>query len=98
MTFSWKDGVLACAGPLTVDDAETLLQELAQRGGAGAPWADLSGCTHVHAACLQVLMAAGVRVTAWPLDTALGTWLHAALPEASGASAQDSHKQAKETA
>ena len=85
MTFSWKDGVLACAGPLTVDDAEALLQELAQRGASddpGTPCADLSGCSHVHAACLQVLMAAGVRVAAWPLDAALGAWLRAALPAA----------------
>lgn len=92
MTFSWKEGVLACAGPLTVDDAEALLQELAQ--GGGAPCADLSGCSHVHAACLQVLMAAGVRVASWPPDAALGAWLRAALPDVSD---QEPNKQAKET-
>ncbi|MFC0253317.1 hypothetical protein [Massilia consociata] len=79
MTFAWKDDVLACAGPLTVDDAEALLQELAARPGART---DLSGCSHVHAAPLQVLMAARVRVEAWPADAALAAWLRAALPQA----------------
>lgn len=97
MRFSWKDDVLACDGALTVDDAEALLQALAQGGGAGAPCADLSACSHVHAACLQVLMAAGVRVAAWPPDAALGAWLRAALPEAACAPEQDLVKQAKET-
>lgn len=95
MTFSWNDDVLACAGALTVEDAEALLQALAQHGG-GAPCADLSGCTQVHAACLQVLMAAGVRAVAWPGDAALAAWLRAALPEAGRAPDQESHKQAKE--
>lgn len=79
MTIEWKDGVLACAGALTVEDAETLLQALAERPGARA---DLGACEHVHGACLQVLMAAGVAVTAWPAAPAaasLSAWLRAAL-------------------
>lgn len=77
-----KDGVLACAGTLTVDDAELLQAQLAQLDAAGGPCADLGGCEHVHAACLQVLMAAGVRVTAWPAAAALAAWLGAALAPA----------------
>lgn len=76
MTIEWKDGVLACAGALTVEDAEALLQALAERPGARA---DLGACEHVHGACLQVLMAAQVAVTAWPAGRTLGTWLRAAL-------------------
>lgn len=76
MTIEWKDDVLACGGALTVEDAEQLLQELAGRPGAAA---DLSGCGHVHGACLQVLMAARARVTAWPADAVLARWLRAAL-------------------
>jgi hypothetical protein len=41
----------------------------------GSAQADFSGCAHMHPANLQVLMAAQVRVAAWPaagpLDTAL---------------------------
>jgi anti-anti-sigma regulatory factor len=80
-----NDGVLACSGTLTVEDAEVLQAQLAQLtqldGGPG--WhADLAGCEHVHAACLQVLMAAGVRVIAWPAGSALAAWLGAALAAA----------------
>jgi len=76
MTIEFKDGVLACGGSLAVEDAELLQQALAEHTGAAA---DLAACEHVHAACLQVLMAAGVRVTAWPAAAALAAWLRAAL-------------------
>lgn len=79
MTIAWNDDVLACAGTLTVEHAEELLQALAARPGVRA---DLSACGHVHAASLQVLMAAGVRVQAWPAAPQLRTWLQAALPAA----------------
>ena len=74
-----NDGVLTCSGTLTVEDAEVLQAQLAGSEGACA---DLAGCEHVHAACLQVLMAAGVRVTAWPAGTRLAAWLGAALAQA----------------
>jgi hypothetical protein len=82
MTIEVKDGVLACSGTLTVEDAELLLAQLAQAAGGDAPRADLAECGHMHAACLQVLMAAGVRVAAWPADTVLAAWLEAALAPA----------------
>jgi hypothetical protein len=77
MTIEWKDGALLCAGTLAVDDAEPLLQLLAD--GGPAPRADLTACDHVHSACLQVLMAGQVDVTAWPACDALAAWLRAAL-------------------
>ena len=76
MTIELKDGVLYCAGTLAVDDAEQLLQVALDAQGANA---DLSACGHVHSACLQVLMAARVRVTAWPAQPLLAAWLRAAL-------------------
>lgn len=82
MTIEVNDGVLACSGTLTVEDAEALQAQLAQLDGGAGPRADLAGCEHVHAACLQVLMAAGVRVTAWPAGGALAAWLGAALAPA----------------
>jgi len=81
MTIEWKDGVLRCGGVLAVDDAEQLLQLLLDAGADAAPGADLAACEHVHSACLQVLMAARVRVAAWPAHPALAAWLRAALPE-----------------
>jgi hypothetical protein len=79
MTIEWNDGVLACTGTLTVEDAEQLLNEALAHPGLRT---DLAGCEHVHAACLQVLMAADARVTAWPAGPALTAWLQAALPQA----------------
>jgi hypothetical protein len=82
MTIEFKDGALLCAGTLTVEDAEGLLQLLLERPPESAPNpidADLSACGHVHSACLQVLMASSVRVTAWPFDAGLAAWLQAAL-------------------
>jgi len=76
MTMEMKDGVLLCAGTLAVDDAEQLLQLVLETADTSA---DLSACQHVHSACLQVLMAARVRVTAWPEQTVLTDWLRAAL-------------------
>ena len=76
MTIEFSDGALVCAGTLPVDDAEYLLQIVAERPGVPA---DLSACEHVHSACLQVLMAARVAVRAWPQASALAAWLRAAL-------------------
>jgi len=76
MTMEIKDGVLHCAGTLAVDDAEQLLQLVLD---AEQPGADLSACEHVHSACLQVLMAARIRVTAWPEQAVLAAWLRAAI-------------------
>ena len=76
MTIAIQDGTLACAGALTVEDAEALLQ-LVQDSGVTA--VDLAGCEQVHAACLQVLMAARLPVTGWPTDNELARWLRAAL-------------------
>lgn len=88
MTIELRDGALVCAGTLAVDDAEALLQHLLERPVAAvapdaplaaATDADLGECVHVHSACLQVLMAARVRVTRWPADAGLADWLRAAL-------------------
>jgi hypothetical protein len=54
-----------------VEDADALVQEL----GAGATRIDWSGCTHLHTACLQVLMAAGVPMRGIPSNPALARWV-----------------------
>jgi hypothetical protein len=61
---------------VTVDDTEELLQWLQKKT---SPRIDLAGCTHLHPAALQVLMAARSPVTAWPADTALRAWIEPAL-------------------
>lgn len=62
---------------VSVEEAERLLEWLQQHA---TPRIDLSACTHLHPANLQVLMAAGSRVDAWPAEPGLGDWLKTALP------------------
>ena len=64
---------------VTVDEAEGLLEWLQSKPGARV---DLSECSHLHPANLQVLMAAACRVSAWPADAALSAWLQTALTAA----------------
>lgn len=61
---------------VTVEEADGLLAWL-QKTPAGA--VDLSGCSHLHAANLQVLMAARPPIKAWPDDAALAAWLRRSL-------------------
>lgn len=71
------DGALAVFhDEVSVEDAEALLQ-WAQANPYGK--ADLSACTHIHPADLQVLMAARIQVRAWPQDEQFKIWLTSAL-------------------
>jgi hypothetical protein len=54
-----------------VEDAEILLQHLQ----AGAVCIDWSGCVHLHAACLQVLLVSGLPVRGTPESPALARWV-----------------------
>ncbi|MBB1073216.1 hypothetical protein HUU62_02155 [Rhodoferax sp. 4810] len=61
---------------LAVEDAEPLLVWLQQHPHGKV---DLSGCTHLHSATLQVLMAAQPTFIAWPPAADLAAWLQVAL-------------------
>lgn len=86
MSIEYRSHAALLRDVVGVEEAEGLLEWL-----QGEPTAtvDLSGCTHLHSANLQVLMAAQVPVAAWPVDAGLGAWLQSALggqrsrPEAS---------------
>ena len=61
---------------VTVEEAETLLEWL-QKHPKGK--LDLSACTHLHPANLQVLMASACRIQTYPQDSSLAGWLKTAL-------------------
>ena len=61
---------------VVVDETEGLIEWLQK---APAAKADLSACEHLHPANVQVLMAAGTRISAWPTDVQLCAWLKTAL-------------------
>lgn len=61
---------------VSVEEAEGLLEWLQNKASATV---DLSACTHLHSANLQVLMAAKTLVGAWPKDASLRAWLETTL-------------------
>jgi hypothetical protein len=61
---------------VSVEEAEALFEWLQ---ASPRRKLDLSQCTHLHAANLQVLMATGVTISKWPNDADLHAWLSSAL-------------------
>ena len=63
----------------TVEDALPLLEFLK---GIDAPEVDLSACTYLHTALLQLLLAARPGMAAQPTDPALARWVAPLLTQA----------------
>ncbi|MDO8652212.1 MAG: hypothetical protein Q7R66_08490 [Undibacterium sp.] len=76
MAILYKKNIATFEGVVSVEEAEDLLQ-WSQKNPKGR--ADFTKCTHIHAADLQVLMAARMSIAAWPQDDNLKTWLKVAL-------------------
>jgi hypothetical protein len=76
MAMEFKKKVVLLSEGVGVEDAEKLLEWLQ---GKPATQVDLSGCTHLHPANIQVLLAAGTTVSAWPADADLARWLQTVL-------------------
>ncbi len=76
MTMEFRKKMALLSGEVGVEDAEKLLEWLQNKPTARV---DLSACTHLHPANIQVLLAAGVPVCALPTDTALADWLRPVL-------------------
>jgi hypothetical protein len=76
MTIQYKANEAVFGKVVGVDEADALLEWLQLNPTLRV---DLSACTHLHPANLQILMAAGSGVSAWPTDAGLATWLQTAL-------------------
>jgi hypothetical protein len=79
MPIEYKKQKAVFRGVATVEEAEILLEWLQNRPAAKV---DLSACSHLHTANLQVLMAAKTQVAGWPIDSDLRAWLETALKSA----------------
>ena len=75
MTIRRADDTILLEDVCAVEDAETLLQEL-QAGAASIDW---TGCTHLHTACVQVILTARVPMHGPPSNPALARWLATTL-------------------
>ena len=76
MPVSYKKNLVQLSGVVSVEDAEGLLEWLLKKPAAKV---DLAGCTHLHPANLQVLMAAGCSIGALPRESGLAAWVASAL-------------------
>jgi preprotein translocase subunit SecA len=76
VTIQYKKNQAILIGTVSVEDAEPLLEWLQKKTAAKV---DLSNCSHLHPANLQVIMAASPTITAWPADSQFADWLKNAL-------------------
>jgi hypothetical protein len=76
MAITFKKDRAVFTDTVAGDDAENLLEWL-QKHPKGR--IDLSDCTHLHPANLQVLMAAQRSIVSGPKDTLLAAWIVSAF-------------------
>ena len=72
MPMTLTRAVATLSGVVTVDDAEPLAQWLRD---TPRPKVKLAGCTHLHTAVLQALLAARPAVTSAPVEPFLARWV-----------------------
>jgi len=76
MAIEYRDNDVVFTDIVGVEDAEVLLAWLQGRSDVRA---DFAGCTHMHPANLQVLLAARVGISTWPATHALDVALRSAF-------------------
>ena len=79
MAIEFKKNRVIFRDVARVEEAEALLEALQKKPSAKV---DLSVCTHLHTANLQVLMVARPSIDSWPQNPELRTWLEAVLKPA----------------
>lgn len=72
MPLSFDQSTAKLEGVVTAEDAQPLHEWLLSAAGARL---DLGDATHLHAAALQVLLAAGAAVERAPADPFLAAWI-----------------------
>ena len=76
MSITFIEDQAVMAGQVNVEEAETLLAWLIQHPAGRI---DMQAVDHLHAAPLQVLMAARPTVVSWPQNSSVRLWLQAAF-------------------
>jgi hypothetical protein len=76
MPIEFKRNRVLFSDEVSVEEAEGLLEWLQKRPTAKV---DLSACSHMHTANLQVLMTAKADITGWPKNAELRAWLEPVL-------------------
>ena len=76
MAIVYKKNSAVFSDVAGAEEAEALLEWLSKHPKGKI---DLSSCSHLHPANLQVLMAARCSINVRPSDDALATWIDTAL-------------------
>ena len=76
MPMTIEDGIARLSGTCPIEEAEALAQFLAATPDARL---DLAGCTGLHSALLQVVLAAAPAILAAPADPFLAALLPAPI-------------------
>lgn len=81
MAITYQKKVAVFDDVVGVEDADGLLEWLRK---SPRNRLDLTTCTHLHAANLQVMLATKASIAAWPKDANLRAWLQSALKSNQG--------------
>ena len=76
MPIEFKRNRVVFRDVVRVEEAEALLEALQKKPTTKV---DLTACTHLHTANLQVLMVAKPSIASWPQDPELRAWLETVL-------------------
>ena len=76
MAITYDKKVALFTDVISIEDAEILLEWLKKNPKNRL---DLTHCSHLHAAILQVIMATNPTIAAWPQAEHLRAWLEPAL-------------------
>ncbi len=74
--FSERDGTVRITGNVAVEEIEALEALFC---GEGHVRVDLSDCTHLHTAALQLLLARQADIVAWPEGGEWSAWLQSGI-------------------
>jgi hypothetical protein len=77
MPIEYLKKMVVFSGTVGVEEAETLLATLKDKPSIKA---DFLACQYLHPANIQVLLAAGTIVHAWPKNRSLALWLMTVFP------------------
>ncbi|SKA31508.1 hypothetical protein [Consotaella salsifontis] len=72
MTIVYDDHTVRCSGVCPIEEAPQLLEWLQN---AADPLVDLSDCTYLHTAIVQILHESDARLVAAPTDPFLSRWI-----------------------
>jgi len=78
MPINYKKTVAVLDGHCQIEEAEVLLEWLLEHPKAKL---NLKGCTQIHTAVLQVLMASAAVISIWPEDALISAWLKPILEQ-----------------